>query len=124
MLDREHLISRLVARAPDDHDKLFALRRELRSLTLPELAKRFEAETGKNAYDASETVLSAARHTEGYEAGLRPPGLTADGSFLLTSGVRGFCVVGEDGRLLVVDKTTCLLKVEEYENYAEWWWEE
>jgi hypothetical protein len=119
MLDREYLISRLVARAPDDHDKLFVLRRELRSLTLPELAKHFEAETGKNAYDASEVVLRAGRHSEGYEAGLRPPGLTADGSFLLAPGVRGHSVVGEDGRLLVVDKTTCLLKVEEYEDYVE-----
>lgn len=52
---------------------------------------------------------------EGYKIGQKPPGLAEDGSFEIGLDVRGFSVVGEEGAILVVDKTTGLL-VEEPEE--------
>lgn len=46
---------------------------------------------------------------EGYEVGMRPPGLEEDGSFLVLGGVRCFSVVGDNGLPLHVDKATGLL---------------
>jgi hypothetical protein len=56
MLNREFMISRLTETKTGDHGKVFALRRELRALSLPDLAKRFECETGEDAYDASDAA--------------------------------------------------------------------
>lgn len=57
MLDRVKMISALT-NAESDHDKLFALRRELQKLSLPDLAIRYEAKTGLCAHDETEPPTS------------------------------------------------------------------
>lgn len=52
MLDKVRMITALT-KAESDHDKLFALRRDLQRLSLPALAIRYEAETGLCAHDGT-----------------------------------------------------------------------
>ncbi len=46
---------------------------------------------------------------EDYAVGKRPPGLDVDGSFLIAPGLRGREYVDDEGRKLVVDRTTKVL---------------
>lgn len=55
MLDRELLIRRLTNVSGVDHERLFRLRREVRALSLPELASRYRKDTGDDPYDPGRT---------------------------------------------------------------------
>ena len=52
MLNGPRMIETLVSlETGGDHDKLFVLRRDLHKLSLPALAERYQAKTGKDPYD-------------------------------------------------------------------------
>ncbi len=51
MLNRDQIINALTEGKEGDHEGLFALRRELRGLSLPALGKRYEQATQRDPHD-------------------------------------------------------------------------